>query len=630
MRLSNALPARQRRIAQLLCGLSLGISALACAQSPPVCSSNRYGSAANAQAIEIAMQSGDAAAVRAAILAARSTRGAELGCAESAYSYASNTQQQAPTRAAIESAFALHRNAAAQAGVESDRCPALGRGWGAFALGGWWARSAGLGFELDALRRIADNLVDTQYVAAQSPGVQAIWPGLYGYAESLGQSGHPCFVPGVVGEGVATACDSVPALCVVYQRGRHAGQRFAVGDYAPAAGVRDGGAGFDQGWAGVMMVEAAIGETDPARREVYRRSALAAGEWALSEPPVRNHNYTAKLVWLLASLYDWTGDTRYRDGMIDKLERNLLPGVLMDLDGNGEVDGLPGRRFADLVAPAARIPGRMWDGHNALPWYQAMNAWALVEAYLAFRSRGDAEWAARVRPYALASMDNLAAELAPRGGLSTAGPGLTQVAYAMAVGLYKLADPEGLARPQWEGTLWAIWNAGLATAPGDNKTATAALVSLRATGQPYRSLRERVVLTASRPPLDGRVSGAWYDPASSGEGLFLLMPAPGRLLFTWYTYDPFDPSRQAWIGADGAFDGRVFEAEAVITRGTRFGAGFDPAQVQRIPWGRVRLEFSDCARAQLQWQSTQPGFASGQRAMQRLALTEGLPCLTVP
>lgn len=470
--------------------VAAGCAPRASAQDP-VCTANRYGTPEQALAIERVLQDGDNDAAVAAIRAAQRTRGTELGCAEVAVSYGP-ADTRAPGAAQVLAAWEVHAASAAQS-TQYDRCPALGRAAGAYALGGWVARAGGLRFDRARLAQLSDAFVDTQYLPAQTPGRLPVWPGLYGYGEVLGQPGE-CDAGPVVGAGVAMVCRDLPTLCPAYGRGRWRGMRFGIGDYLPDAGVRDGGAAFDQGWAGAMMIEAALAAADASERERWRNSAIAAAEWALHEPPVRNHNYTAKAIWLLAAAYDWTGQSRFRAALLDKLERSLLPGVLMDANADGEVDGVPGVRFAAL-APNARTPGRMWDAHNALPWYGAMNAWALVEATAALRSRGDSAAAARVRPYALAMLDNLADEVARRGGPPPeGGPGVTQVPYAFALGLWKLADPEGLARPAWECAIWAYWNAGLATSPGDSKTATVAVVALRQSGVSWRSYRQRELL----------------------------------------------------------------------------------------------------------------------------------------
>ena len=592
-----------------------------------VCELNRYGSLAQALEIELVMQSGSKEMVEDAILSARATRGQELGCAELPYQYGGHSTAR-PSLDSINDAWSIHSDSSAAAGEFYDSCPAIGRTAGAYALGGWIARSAGLAFDSTPLIAIADNFVSTQYLAERTPGQMRTWPGLFAYARKLSDQTNDCFVPGVVGAGVEQACSVAPMYCVTYQTGRFADRQFVVGDYFPELNIREGGAAFDHGWAGVMMVEAALGATDPAKREKYRRAALNAGQWALDEPPVRNHNYTAKLVWLLAVLYDWTGEERFRDGLIDKLERNLMPGVLMDLDNDGTIDGLPGQEFADLVSGPAQTPGRYWDAHNALPWYQAMNAWALAEAYAAFRSRGDVAWMNQLRPFVLATLDNLASELGPRGGLPAELAGATQVPFAFAIALWKIADIEQLSRPDWEDTLWAMWNAGLAESPGDNKTATAAIVAARANGARYQSYAKRQAAIDGAQLSSARVSGAWFDRSRGGEGLFLLTPSPDRLLVTWYTYDPLDDDRQVWLIADGDFDGTTFTGDALVTRGTLFGDLFDPGNVELIPWGVLSIAFASCSEAQLAWQSNLPFFGSGTRDLIKLANITGLECTT--
>jgi hypothetical protein len=588
---------------------------------PPVCMNNRYGTGAQSAQIEQLMQSGSVAEVQAALRAAQRTRWLELGCAELQYSYI-EADVRAPAAAQISAAWQVHSAAAGPLSAQLDRCPALGRSAGAYALGGWNALQGGLTVDEGALRTLSDNLLQTQWTPERGTTVEAVPYGMFGYATSVGDPDSACYVAGVVGEGVGRACETAPALCTVFQSGRFSGQQFVVGDYLPSAGVRDGGGGFDQGWAGVMMIEAALAARDPVDRQRYRAAAIAAGEWAVAEPPVRNHNYTAKLIWLLAALYDFTGEARFREALIDKLERNLLPGVLMDLNADGQIDGLEPLRFDQLKAPAARLPGRMWDAHNALPWYAAMNAWALIEAHAAFVSRGDAQWAARTRSYALAMLDNLAAELAGRAGANL-GPGSSQLPFAFATALWKLADVERLSRPAWEAVLWGVWNTGLDQAPGDNRTATAAMVALRSKGVAYRSYRQRAQL--SSVPDAWALTGLWFDPRSAGEGWSIHAVNANRAIVLWYAHDPEDRSRQVWIYADGHFDGQRWVADASLYRGGSFGPLFDPSKVESIPWGRLNLQWQGCSELLLSWTSTLPGYTSDTRQLRPL-VPQMQPC----
>ena len=609
-----------RRLFFLSCVIFLLQTGTACGQTP-TCTDFRYGTGSQAALIELALSTGTVAESVAAIRAAQATRANDLGCAEASYPV-TRASSTAPSLAAIRAAWAEQLVAAEQALDTYDRCPAVGRGAGAYALGGWTARSGGLSFPEAPLRALADNFLATQYGADKTPGTQQTWPGLFGYATRLGVPDDACFVPGVLGDALGNACTEAPSICSKYRTGRFANLDFAVADFDAVAGLRDGGAGFDQGWAGVMMIEAALGTTDRAAAARYRQSALAAADWAIAEPAVRNHNYTAKLIWLLAAAYDWTGESHYRDALVDKLERSLLPGILMDQNADGLIDSVPGVRFADLRAPAARIPGRFWDAHNALPQYQAMNAIALVEAYAAFRSRGDVVMRDRVRPYALAVLDNQAAEFQSLGG----AVGSTQAFNAFALALWKISDPENLARPPWEQALWQLWNSGLGNSPGDSKTAGAAVVTARAEGRAWRTYRSRGAVSAATAPLDARISGLWYDPATSGEGLNLTLVAPDRMIATWFTYKADGSGEPLWLIADGSFDGSRFSASALSLRGTRFGSNFNSTDLIRSTWGTITIEFSRCDAATLRWQSEVPGYGSGTRNLQLLAGTAELGC----
>lgn len=608
-----------RTVPQGLATLLL-LATTACAAQSPACTGNRYGTAVQAVAIEDALVDGDVAAAVAAIRAAQRTRGVELGCPEVATAYGPLDTAPA-SAAAVAATWAAH--AFPDLPPPYAQCPPIGREMGAFALAHWWAAQAGATVDRALAARLADGFVDAQYVPARTPGEASTWPGLYAYSVRYGTPGDACFAGGVIEDGLALACSGdAPSLCTTYRTGRHAGQRFAIGSFSRTPRAYDGGAAFDQGWAGAMMAEAALGAPDDASAARWRESLRAAADWAVAEPAVRNHNYTAKAVWLLALAYDLGGEPRWRDGLVDKLERSLLPGVLMDADRDGVVDGVPGLRFAALVAPAARVPGRMWDAHNARPEYQAMNAWALVAAYAALRDRGDGALAARVRPYALATLDNLATEVLSFGGPAAATPGASQPPVALLLGLRMIADAEGQPRPDWERAAAAFWNAGVLQAPGGNRSASVALMLQRTRGLPWLSLGERA---ARRVPAG--IAGSWFDPARSGEGWIVFPYAPDAAFLSWFTYDAVDPTRQLWLYGAGRWrDGRLEVDVLYRTEGARFGVAFDPAAVRQVRWGRASFEAATCRSARFVYQADDPSYGAATRELRKLAGVAGSGC----
>lgn len=455
-----------------------------------------YGSTAGRVAIQGAMLSGDRDRVQHAIDTAKRARGQRVGCPEIAYAQARSRPNVRPPDAADIGAvwYAQYQTRLPDL---APGCPLPGRALAPIALAAWQAgaQHAPSPEETASLIRIADFYRDQQYTPEHAPEPLVADAGVYGYYFSEGD--YRCELTGVAGEITEQMCAGFPNSCPRYDGGRFAGLRFAVRDHVwidadGAVAVRGdiGGSAFDTGWVGSMMIEAAVRVDDTVRALAYAESALLAGDWAASQPLSANHNYTAKTIWLLAQLYEWTGRAEFREAMVDRLERNLVPGVLMDQDGDGVVDGTDGMRFADLAA-VARRPGRMWDGHNALPWYHSMNAWAMVAAYTALRDRGNRRLAARYRPYAVAMIDNLAAEFVELGIPVGQRVAWSDIPFSLLMAIHRIAQYEDDPHPLWDQAVAAIWNAGVLDAePGSHgfNLTFYEQVLLRV---PYRSLVER-------------------------------------------------------------------------------------------------------------------------------------------
>ena len=121
-------------------------------------------------------------------------------------------------------------------------------------------------------------------------------------------------------------------------------------------------------------------------------------------------------------------------------------------------------------------------------------------------------------------------------------------------------------------------------------------------------------------------SGTWYVPERSGEGWVVEELADGRSIVYWFTYTP--DGQQAWTIGSGVRDGnRLLIADNRITRGTRFGADFNAAQVELLPWGTLDIEFAQCGQASLSYAASLPGYDSGSRAPVRLSRIAGAPCV---
>jgi len=121
-------------------------------------------------------------------------------------------------------------------------------------------------------------------------------------------------------------------------------------------------------------------------------------------------------------------------------------------------------------------------------------------------------------------------------------------------------------------------------------------------------------------------SGNWFVPGRSGEGWFIEDLPGGRMLIYWFTFDV--AGNQLWltgVGERGA-DNRLV-VDAYVTRGTRFGAAFDPAAVRQQRWGRLEFDFTSCTAAAFRYAADEVAYGSGNYAAGRVTLLASAPCI---
>ena len=111
-----------------------------------------------------------------------------------------------------------------------------------------------------------------------------------------------------------------------------------------------------------------------------------------------------------------------------------------------------------------------------------------------------------------------------------------------------------------------------------------------------------VEITVSRR-VDSSFSGAWYDPARSGEGYMLDIADDGQggLLgsIAGYTYTADGSGEQVWFSGAGPVVDGTLVASVLRTRGGRFLSTDNPQNVQREVFGTVRLVLESCDSARL-------------------------------
>lgn len=127
-------------------------------------------------------------------------------------------------------------------------------------------------------------------------------------------------------------------------------------------------------------------------------------------------------------------------------------------------------------------------------------------------------------------------------------------------------------------------------------------------------------VSPSPPPPSSRFlrySGSWYrGPGQGGEGLFLQSQDGGPLVGVWYAFDP--DGNPVHLSGPGREEGDELVLDLFLTRGSVFGEGFDPAAIERLPWGSLRIRFDSCHQAHLRWETLLPGWPAGEMDYVRL------------
>ena len=110
---------------------------------------------------------------------------------------------------------------------------------------------------------------------------------------------------------------------------------------------------------------------------------------------------------------------------------------------------------------------------------------------------------------------------------------------------------------------------------------------------------------ASVEPLNGALSGAWWDPARGGEGQFLSVETLGDqtiAMFYYFTYnDNGDPTWRVG-SANIAPNADRLQVGLVTGTGARFGSAFSSADVALEPAGTVRLSATACAGLRMRFE----------------------------
>jgi hypothetical protein len=125
------------------------------------------------------------------------------------------------------------------------------------------------------------------------------------------------------------------------------------------------------------------------------------------------------------------------------------------------------------------------------------------------------------------------------------------------------------------------------------------------------------------------ISGSWYDAANPGQGILLeVIPTTGgadRMNAVWTTYD--NGGRQLWLAGTGSIAGNAATVPMSLTYGGTFPPPGGSANVRTLPFGDVKLTFSDCNNAKLDYATSVPNLpTSGSVTLSRLTSISGASC----
>ena len=84
-------------------------------------------------------------------------------------------------------------------------------------------------------------------------------------------------------------------------------------------------------------------------------------------------------------------------------------------------------------------------------------------------------------------------------------------------------------------------------------------------------------------------TGAWFDPAQSGHGLFVEILPDNRIQAAWFTFNPAG-TEQAWFVGTGTYAGNTATLTSVVQpAGGRWIPNFDPTRVISNGAGSMNL-----------------------------------------
>lgn len=151
------------------------------------------------------------------------------------------------------------------------------------------------------------------------------------------------------------------------------------------------------------------------------------------------------------------------------------------------------------------------------------------------------------------------------------------------------------------------------------------------------SMNARITVEAAGPTfaINQGIAGAWFEPATSGQGMLIDVEPVNRIMFiAWFTY--VAPGAEApkvggtdsrWLVAQGNYQGANAPLQLFSVNGGRFDTPPGAAQVTS-PAGTLTLDFTDCSNATANYVITE-GNRTGSIPLQRVIPGTDALCRTL-
>ena len=135
--------------------------------------------------------------------------------------------------------------------------------------------------------------------------------------------------------------------------------------------------------------------------------------------------------------------------------------------------------------------------------------------------------------------------------------------------------------------------------------------------------------------INAGISDAWYSPATSGQGFFIIVWEDIQVMFlAWFTYDVARPPEDVqailgepghrWLTAQGTYSGDLAELDVYVTSGGVFDSASPPVD-PAVKDGTMQVRFSSCNEGSVSY-SIPSAQVSGVVPIQRIVLDNVALC----